>query len=215
MQNAYPPQASAVGKIFLPLLGKPLISWTIAAFEDCFFINEIVLVLSRADLQKGKELRSAEGWKKVSHIVPGGARRQDSVAAGLKKLKECRWVVIHDGARPCVTVRLIEDGLREASKTGAAVAAVPVKDTIKIADSRGKIRETLLRKNLWAAQTPQVFRYDIIRKAYERDEDVTDDSSLVEKMGLPVRIYMGSYDNIKVTTPQDLRMAEEILRSRT
>lgn len=214
MKNAYPPQAAAIGKIFLPLLGRPLISWTIAAFEECFFISEIVLVLSRVDLQRGAELRKREGWRKVREIVPGGARRQDSIASGLKAARDCQWVVIHDGARPCITPEIIEKGLREAAATGAAIAAVPVKDTIKVADSRKKVKETLPRKHLWAAQTPQVFRYDIILKAYENEEEVTDDSSLVEKIGIPVKIYSGAYDNIKVTTQQDLKLAEAILKGR-
>lgn len=214
MQNAYPPQAAVVSKIFLPLLDKPLISWTVAAFEESFFVNEIILVLNSADIQKGLALRKTEGWKKVGEIIPGGPRRQDSVVSGIKLANNCRWLIIHDGARPCVTPKLIEEGLREAAKTGAAVAAVPVKDTIKMSDSRGKVRETLPRKYLWAVQTPQVFRYDIIKQACENDEDVTDDSSLVEKMGIPVKIYSGSYDNIKVTTQQDLKLAEMILRSR-
>jgi len=214
MQNAYPPQEAVVGKIFLPLLDKPLISWTVAIFECCFFINDIILVLNKADLQKGSRLRKSEGWRKVRHIIAGGSRRQDSVLSGLKLIKNSEWVVIHDGARPLVTSRLIEEGIREASKSGAAIAAVPVKDTIKVSDSLGKVKETLSRKHLWAAQTPQVFRYDIIMRAYERDEDVTDDSSLVEKTGVPVKIYMGSYDNIKVTTQQDMKMAEAILKGR-
>jgi len=214
MQNAYPPQEAVVGKIFLPLLDKPLISWTVAAFEGCFFVDEIILVLNRADMQKGAVLRETEGWQKVKNIITGGPRRQDSVLSGLKLIKDCQWVVIHDGARPFVTSKLIEEGVREAARSGAAIAAVPVKDTIKVSDSRGKVKETLSRKYLWAVQTPQVFRYDIIKKAYEREEDVTDDSSLVEKMGVPVKIYMGSYDNIKVTTQQDLKLAEEILKSR-
>lgn len=214
MQNAYPPHAAVVGKIFLPLLGKPLISWTVAAFEECFFVDEIILVLNRGDIPKGAALRETEGWRKVKEIIPGGPRRQDSVVSGLKFVGDCRWVVVHDGARPCVTSKIIEEGLREAAASGAAIAGVPVKDTIKVSDLHGKVKETLPREYLWAVQTPQVFRYDIIQKAYESDADVTDDSSLVEKMGVPVKIYMSSYDNIKITTQQDLKVAEVILRNR-
>ncbi len=207
-------RAAGPGKTFLPLLHKPLISWTVGVFEECASVDEIILVLNRADLAAGMSLREVEGWRKVRDIIPGGSRRQDSVLAALKILTDCQWVVVHDGARPCLTCGLIEEGLRAASKTGAALAAVPVKDTIKVSDSRGKVKQTLPRKHLWAAQTPQVFRYDIILKAYRSDEDVTDDSSLVEKMGIPVKIYSGSCDNIKVTTPQDLKLAEIILKSR-
>lgn len=214
MQNTYPPQISGFGKIFLPLLGHPLISWTVKAFEDSFFINEIVLVLNKTDMQKGMALREKEGWKKVKHIVPGGSRRQDSVNAGLEVIGDCQWVVVHDGARPCITSGIIEEGLREAAATGCAIAAVPVKDTIKLADSSRRVKETIPRERLWAAQTPQIFRYDLIKNAYKINKEVTDDSSLAEMTGASVRIFMGSYDNIKITTPSDLKLAEAILRSR-
>jgi 2-C-methyl-D-erythritol 4-phosphate cytidylyltransferase len=142
-------------------------------------------------------------------ICPGGERRQDSVAAGLSRLEKCHWVIIHDGARPLVTEDLIRRGLAEAGDTGAAVAAVPVTDTIKVAGDDRLVQHTPLRDNLWAVQTPQVFRFDIITKAYRRIKaEVTDDASLVEQSGYKVKLYMGSYDNIKVTTPDDLALAE-------
>jgi len=139
----------------------------------------------------------------------GGKRRQDSVAAGLKHLKNCDWVVIHDGARPLVTKDLIERGLEAAQETGAAVAAIPVTDTIKIADDDRTVLETPVRQNLWAAQTPQVFRFGLISEAYkEAKGEVTDDASLVEQLGYKVKLYLGAYDNIKITTNYDLLMAE-------
>jgi 2-C-methyl-D-erythritol 4-phosphate cytidylyltransferase len=122
-------------------------------------------------------------------------------------------VVIHDGARPLVTEELIERGLEAARETGAAAAAVPVKDTIKLVGEEGIVNQTPPRQNLWAVQTPQVFRADIINEAYLRaNDDVTDDASLVEQLGYKVKLYPGSYDNIKITTPDDLALAEVLLR---
>jgi 2-C-methyl-D-erythritol 4-phosphate cytidylyltransferase len=122
-------------------------------------------------------------------------------------------VVIHDGARPLVTKELIEGGLKAAQETGAAVAAVPVTDTIKIADDDRIVHQTPPRQNLWAVQTPQVFRPDIIARAYEQaNGEVTDDASLVEGLNYKVKLYMGSYDNIKITSPHDLALAEVLLK---
>jgi 2-C-methyl-D-erythritol 4-phosphate cytidylyltransferase len=118
-------------------------------------------------------------------------------------------VVIHDGARPLVTEDLIRRGLAEVEETGAAVAAIPVTDTIKVAGGDGIVRDTPLRNDLWMVQTPQVFRFDIITEAYRRAKaEVTDDASLLEQSGYKVKLYMGAYDNIKVTVPADLAVAE-------
>jgi 2-C-methyl-D-erythritol 4-phosphate cytidylyltransferase len=137
------------------------------------------------------------------------------VAAGLSQLENCDWVVVHDCARPLVTADLIERGLTEARETGAAVAAVPVTDTIKMAGDDRIVHQTLLRQNLWAVQTPQVFRLDIIAEAYRQAKgEVTDDASLVEQLGYKVKLYMGAYDNIKVTTPDDLALAEILWQRR-
>lgn len=206
---------AGIDKIFAPLLGHPLISWTIAVFQNSPFIHEIVLVLNTEKLEQGKELVRREGWNKVSDVCPGGQRRQDSVAAGLARLQDCSWTVIHDGARPCLTPDLIPRGLKAATTSGAAVAAVPVKDTIKVAGQDGWVQQTPWRGELWAVQTPQVFSSETIRQAYLKfQEDATDDASLVERMGIKVKIYMGSYDNIKVTTSEDLALAEALLRKR-
>ena len=152
-------------------------------------------------------------WSKVSDVCIGGKRRQDSVEAGLKRLKNCDWVVIHDGARPLVTMDMIIRGLDAAKETGAAVTAVPVKDTIKIADDDKTVLQTPPRQQLWAVQTPQIFRFDIIKEAYRQvNNEVTDDSSLVELAGYKVKLYRGSYDNIKITTPDDLSLAETLWR---
>ena len=135
--------------------------------------------------------------------------------AGLGRLSHCQWVVIHDGVRPLVTVDLIQHGLAVARETGAAVAAMPVSDTIKVAGDDRIVRETPPRQNLWAVQTPQVFRLDIISAVYQWvNDDVTDDASLVEQLGYKVKLYPGSYDNIKITTLDDLTLAEILWRRR-
>jgi 2-C-methyl-D-erythritol 4-phosphate cytidylyltransferase len=204
-----------VDKIFLSLAGKPLLAHVLGVFQECTVVDQIVIVLNETSLERGQRLVEEGGFSKVIGTCPGGERRQDSVAEGLKRLEGCQWVVVHDGARPCLTLDLIEKGLEEAEQTGAAIAAVPVKETIKIVEAEGTIQYTPRRENLWAAQTPQVFRFDIIREAYrQRKGEVTDDASLVEALGYKVRIYMGSYDNIKVTTSEDVVLAETILRKR-
>ena len=146
-------------------------------------------------------------------VCVGGKRRQDSVAAGLKQLKKCEWVIIHDGARPLVTKELIEEGLKAAQETGAAIAAVPVTDTIKVAGDDRIVHQTPSRQNLWAVQTPQVFRSGIITEAHQKAKgEATDDASLVEQAGYKVKLYTGSYDNIKITNPRDLLIAEMIIK---
>jgi 2-C-methyl-D-erythritol 4-phosphate cytidylyltransferase len=204
-----------IDKVLVPLAGEPLLLRTTRPFQQCPAVSQIVVVVSGQKEQQCRTLVAGPDWSKVTEICLGGDRRQDSVAAGLKRLREFDWVIIHDGARPLVTVDLIERGLEAARETGAAAAAVPVTDTIKTVDANGIVRQTLPRQNLRAVQTPQVFRFDVIQIAHYQDiEDVTDDASLVERLGHKVKLYMGSYDNIKVTTPADLALAEIILRRR-
>jgi len=198
-----------VDKLFAPLAGKPVLARVIDAFQQCQSIDQIVLVVNQQNLELCRQLVTEQGWTKVTEVCTGGERRQDSVAAGLKQLDHCDWVVIHDGARPFVTVELIKQGLAAARKTGAAVAAVPVTDTIKLAMDDMIVQGTPPRQNLWAVQTPQVFRFDIITKAYQQmNENVTDSATLVERLGYKIKLYMGNYDNIKITTPDDLVIAE-------
>ena len=198
-----------VDKVFTLLGGKPILARVIDAFQACHSVHQVVIVVSKQNVERCRQLVAEQGWSKVTEVCPGGRRRQDSVAAGLSQLNNCNWVVIHDGARPLLTVDLIEQGLAEAKETGAAVAAVPVTDTIKVAGDNRIVHQTPPRQNLWAIQTPQVFRFDIIAEAYRQAKgDVTDDASLVEQLGYKVKLYMGSYDNIKVTTPDDLILAE-------
>ncbi len=200
-------------KMFLTLGGKPLLARAVETFQRCRLVDQIVLVLSRQNLKPGQELVEKEGWSKVSKVCLGSGSRQESVARGLKALGSCHWVVIHDGARPLVTEELIIEGLEQAKETGAAVAAVPVTDTIKVADSDRFVQDTPARHKLWAVQTPQVFRFDVIFQAYRQAKgEVTDDASLVEALGFKVKLYPGSYDNIKITTQNDLTLAEVLLK---
>jgi 2-C-methyl-D-erythritol 4-phosphate cytidylyltransferase len=202
-----------VDKVFASLAGKPVLAWVVAAFQQCDLIEQIVIVLSESSLEQGKRLIKEWGWTKVTDVCLGGERRQDSVLAGLSQLKDCQWVVIHDGARPLVNEELIKNGLEAAEESGAAVTAVPVTDTIKVAGDDYFVQGTPPRRNLWLVQTPQVFRFDIMARAYRKMEgEVTDDAALVERLGYRVKLYMGSYDNIKITTKNDLALAEILLK---
>jgi 2-C-methyl-D-erythritol 4-phosphate cytidylyltransferase len=206
---------SGTDKIFAPLAGQPVLLRVLQPFIDCPSIDRIVVVLSSRNYDEGKELIVAQNWEKEVAVCIGGKRRQDSVVAGLKLLGDCDWVIVQDGARPLVTEDLIVDGLTEAKETGAAIAAVPAMDTIKIADKEMIARQTLPRDSLWLCQTPQVFLYDLLTKAYrEATGEVTDDAQVVELAGGKVKLYMGSYDNIKITTPADLAMAEMLWKRR-
>ncbi len=205
-----------VDKMFALLGGKPILARVVDTFQRCNPVGQIVVVLSEPNLERGRQLVADQGWTKVTDVCAGGRRRQDSVVAGLNGLDNCEWVVIHDGARPLVAVELIEKGLAAAKETGAAVAAVPVTDTIKVAGDDGIALQTPPRQNLRAVQTPQVFRVGIITEAYRKaNSDVTDDAAPVEQLGYKVKLYMGSYDNIKITTPDDLVLAEWLLNHKS
>ncbi len=198
-----------VNKVLALLGGKPVLARVIDIFQRCNPIDQIVVVLSGPNLERCRQLVTEQGCLKVTDVCAGGRRRQDSVVAGLSRLSHCHWVVIHDGARPLLTEDLIRRGLTEAKETGAAAAAVPVTDTIKVAGDDRLVQQTPPRHNLWAVQTPQVFRFDIIAEAYRQaKQEVTDDATLVEQLGYRVKLYMGSYDNIKITTADDLILAE-------
>lgn len=204
-----------IDKLFAQINGKPLLARVVDTFQECNVVDEIVIVLGKENLERGQKMADEQGWSKVTSLCLGGARRQDSVREGLNMLKDCHWVMIHDGARPLITVDIIEKGLTEAQDNGAAVAAVPVKDTIKTVSPGGFVHTTPLRDTLWAIQTPQVFRFDLIHQAHDEiHEDVTDDATMVEKLGHDVKLYMASYENIKITTPEDMAFAEIILRNR-
>ncbi len=202
-----------VDKLFARLAGEPVLSHTLRAFHTCSVVEEIALVLNPRNLQQGRRLVEDQGWWKVRHICLGGELRQDSVREGLARLSGCEWVIIHDGARPLVSHQLIHCGLKEAKDRGAAVAAVPVKDTLKVVNPGLEVEETPNRSTLWAAQTPQVFRYQLIWDAYSHPQaPAPDDAVLMERLGHRVKVYMGAYDNIKITTQEDLAIAEALLQ---
>jgi 2-C-methyl-D-erythritol 4-phosphate cytidylyltransferase len=206
---------NGVDKLYASLAGKPVVVRTVNVFQTSEFVDEIVLVVTEPNISAVNKFVKDEGWTKVSVVIAGGARRQDSVAAGLKAIHDCAWVVIHDGARPLMPRSLILSGLLAAEETGSAAASVPVTDTIKIVDEDLFVKETPPRRFLWAVQTPQIFRFAIIYKAYlNLEREVTDDASLVEQMGFPVKLFMGSYDNIKLTTLTDIAIVGVLWRKR-
>lgn len=205
---------AGIDKVFAPLGGFPLLYWPLRAAQDCKLVDHIVVLLSSKNQKQGKSLVAQYQFSKVIDVCEGGERRQDTVRIGLGKLSGCEWVLVQDAARPFLDAGLIERGLAAATETGAALAAVPVKDTIKVAAPDMCIAGTLDRSTLWVAQTPQVFSFDIIARAYGLPDEATDDASLVERLGKRVKLYLGSYDNIKVTTPEDLALAELILKRR-
>lgn len=194
-----------IDKIFAPVAGKPLLWWAIEAFERSPLVNEIVVAVERHSIMEGRALLRQSGWEKVTQVCRGGARRQDSVREALWRLGRWSWVAVHDGARPCVDAELLRRGLAAAQQTGAAVPGVPVSDTLKRVDSEGRVIETVDRSGLFAVQTPQFFRRDLLWAAHERVvEDVTDDAMQVERSGVPVCVFPGDPRNLKVTVPQDL-----------
>jgi 2-C-methyl-D-erythritol 4-phosphate cytidylyltransferase len=206
---------SGTDKIFAPLAGQPVLLRVLQPFIDCQDIDRIVVVLNNRNYDEGKELIVEQNWEKEVAVCIGGRRRQDSVLAGLKLLRDCDYVVIQDGARPFVTIDLIERGIDAAMESGSAVAAVPATDTIKIADKNMIVKQTLERDGLWICQTPQVFLYAALIRAYrEATAEVTDDAQIVELAGGKVKLYQGSYDNIKITTPADLAVAEMLWKRR-
>lgn len=205
-------------KQFILINNKPVLAHTIEKFEQSKYIDEIILVAKDDDIDYcRKEIVRKYKFNKVSKIVRGGEERQDSVYNGILALSENTDIVLsHDGARPFVKGENILDGIEGVLDFGACVIGVPVKDTIKVVGDNNFVSNTPKRITLWAAQTPQCFTKDIImegyRKAIKDGFKGTDDSSFVERLGLEVKMILGSYENIKITTPEDLIMAESILR---
>jgi 2-C-methyl-D-erythritol 4-phosphate cytidylyltransferase len=205
-------------KLWTPLAGRITLARTIDVFEVSHLIKNIVLVLNTERLDDATRLCQLEGWSKVISIVEGGNRRQDSVRSGLDSLTKLapttQWVMIHDAARPLVSSDILEAGLKTAQECNAAIAAVPVKDTIKQVE-QGWISSTLDRSQLWAIQTPQVFSFPLIHNAYQTvpfEQEFTDDAALLEHLGTRVAIFNGSYRNIKITTREDLLIAEALIK---
>lgn len=205
---------SAVQKQFLMLGGKPVIFYSLEQFEQCPFIDEIVLVTGEEEIDYcRKEIVEKFDFQKVKKIVAGGAERFLSVYNGLKACT-CDFVYIHDGARPFVDQAILERTREDVKRYGACVAGMPVKDTIKISDGDGYADVTPPRSRVWMVQTPQVFAYSCIKDAYDKliadgRMDVTDDAMVLECMaGQKTKLTLGSYENIKITTPEDLEIAE-------
>ena len=206
---------AGVDKQFVPIGGRPLLWHCLDVLQKCAAVGEVALVLSEHNLEAARDMVAANGWGNVTAVTTGGLRRQDSVRRGLDTLGPCEWVIVHDGARPLLDADMIARGLCAAMETGAAVAAVPSKDTIKVADDQLNVLETPPRDSLWAVQTPQVFRREILAEAHRRiTEDATDDAGMVEQIGVTVKLFNGSYENLKVTTPEDVIAAEAILSAR-
>nr|WP_212382129.1 2-C-methyl-D-erythritol 4-phosphate cytidylyltransferase [Alkaliphilus sp. B6464] len=207
-------------KQYILLGNKPIVAHTIEVFEDSSLIDEIILVVGKGEVDLIKQIIIDKyNFKKVISIVEGGDRRQDSVYNGLRAIgNNCNIVLIHDGARPFITDSIIEEGIDVANKTGACIAAVPVKDTIKVSNESMDVVNTPNRETLWAVQTPQVFKYQLVMDAYEKLQnsniEATDDAMIIERLGYTVKIIKGSYENIKITTPEDLILGEGILKNR-
>jgi len=204
-----------IDKAFVKINSKPLIVHTLESLEKSQSINDIVLVVGKDELARARRLVRHFRLSRVREIVAGGAKRSDSVMNGLKAVGgDTDIVLIHDGARPCVTTKVIEDCLTAVLKYGSACVSVPVKPTIKTVKG-GYIINTPVRKTLWEAQTPQGFKRSIILEAYKDAglrKKATDDSALAELRGYKVRVVPGDYRNIKVTTPEDIVLAEQLLK---
>lgn len=203
-------------KLFCRLASRPVLAWSLDTLEACPFVASIVVVAGTGNLSRVQRLVSRKAYHKVSSVCQGGARRQDSVQNGLQAAAGAEWVAVHDAARPFLTVSLLERGLALAQDVGGAVAAVPVKDTIKLVEIEPFIERTPPRARLWLAQTPQIFRYESLVEAYARlgDANVTDDAEVLERAGFPSAVFTGSYENLKITTPEDLVIARSIARRR-
>lgn len=202
-------------KQFLPLRGEPVLVKTVRLFSESPLVDEIVIAAH--DLDTTREL--VGGFPKVTHIVPGGAERQDSVWAALQVIhSRPRIICVHDAARPLLTREVLEGVLKDAAEHQAQVVAVPVKDTVKVVGPNGTVTATPDRKSLWAVQTPQVFWVEPMLQAFRQamaDGFVgTDCASLVERLGVPVRVYPGNHENLKLTTPEDFLLADAILQRR-
>lgn len=210
---------TAGSKQFIPLLECPVIEYTLSAFQNCETISEIVVVSREQDAQQIKEIADNNGFSKVKAVVNGGDSRAHSVKNGIAAASSgAEYYAIHDGARPLITVEEIERVCEAAFETGAATLGTPVTDTIKIVDGSDMIESTPLRSQLRAVQTPQVFESELYSFALDNAEDsldgFTDDCSLIENMGGEVMVVDGNKENIKLTTPIDIIIAESILRSR-
>lgn len=206
-----------ISKQFLPLGGKEILAHTVQKFEKAKNIRDIILVTGADSLQDVQEMAQEYGWEKIVSIVAGGKERQDSVWNGLQQVAaDTEIILIHDGVRPFVTEDILNISIETALEMGGCVAGVPAKDTIKVCDGENIAIATPDRSTLWQIQTPQTFRKERIVKAYEQAKEDgfvgTDDASFAEHCGYPVKVIMGSYRNIKITTKEDLIIGEAFLK---
>jgi 2-C-methyl-D-erythritol 4-phosphate cytidylyltransferase len=207
-----------VPKQFLPLAGIPVLVHTLRAFQHSPLIDEIFLVVPEGDVPAvRRDIVEGCGLSKVTSVLAGGVERQDSVGNALLLVRDDHGVIlIHDGVRPFVTGEVIRRAVEAAGDHGAASVGLPVRDTVKSVSATGVVVKTVDREGLWLTQTPQAFYRQLICAAYERAAQDgfsgTDDASLVERMGVSVRMIPGDHDNVKVTTPEDLALGEIIMR---
>lgn len=205
-------------KQFLEVDGRPILALTLERFQACRAVDDIILVVPPDDVEFCEiKIIDGYGFDKVTSVIAGGERRQDSVRLGIEASGgEYGLIVIHDGVRPFIDIELIERSIAAAKIHRAVITALPAKETVKKVDQSGFVIKTYERRDIWLVQTPQVFRYEDIIAAHrrallERWEDVTDDASLIERLGIPVKVILGLEYNIKITTPQDLGLVRYLL----
>lgn len=208
---------SSIQKQYILLKEKPILYYSLKAFEDIKEIERIILVVGKGEVSYcRKEIIDKYGLQKVTDVIEGGKERYHSVYEGLKLLeKHCDYVLIHDGARPFITESIILNTIENVKKYKACAVGMPVKDTIKIVDEENFCVHTPERAKVWAVQTPQAFEYNIIKSAYDilmqKEIMVTDDAMVIEQfMNISVKLIEGTYENIKITTQEDLKVAETI-----
>ncbi|MBZ9689498.1 2-C-methyl-D-erythritol 4-phosphate cytidylyltransferase [Clostridium estertheticum] len=206
----------SINKQYLKIKDYPILYYTLKAFTQCDCIDEIIVVVAEGEVDYCREeIINKYNFLKVVDVIVGGIERQHSVLNGLKATQNCEIVLIHDGARPFISESIIKSAVMYANLYGATACGVKPKDTIKIVDSLGFSVQTPDREKLFCVQTPQAFKYDLILKCHmkisEEDIIVTDDTMVVERYGNKVYLYEGSYDNIKITTPEDLEVGKQIL----
>ena len=206
---------SGVDKAFLSLVNKPVVAWSLLAFERCADVDRIVLVVRKDQVMASKAVAKMFGISKIAKILPGGTKRQESVAAGLAACDvDTRYVVVHDGARPMVTPELISEVVKQVKKSPAVTVGRPMTDTVKRCEKGAVVTETVDREKLWTVQTPQAFQVKEIRAAYKAlgSKEVTDDCRAIELNGGTVKIIENLKPNFKITTVEDLQLAGLLLK---
>ena len=206
-----------VDKAFLSLGTRPVLAYSVRAFERCPDIDSVILVVRKDHLESARNMVQLYGYSKIDKVIAGGAKRQVSVSKGLAELNDdVKLVTVHDGARPCIEPELISETIKVAKRCGSAVAAVKVTDTVKHVNRGTVISKTVDRSKLWAVQTPQTFKVDLLKKAFEKVRKkgltVTDEASAVELVSKNVRLIPASISNIKITTADDLALAAALMK---